>query len=90
MRKKIKKWEAIIDGYDPTTETKVSYCKRIGVSIRSFYYYRKKLGGLNSTQGSKNPSLVPLKVDQNFQIVEKPDRVIRITSSYGLILEVPL
>jgi hypothetical protein len=39
------RWKPIIDGYQAGTKTVLEYCKRLNVSVRMYYHYRRALYG---------------------------------------------
>lgn len=68
------KWREIIEDWIKSGEPQKKYCKRLGLSINTFYYMRNKL----RHQSNPTPRFIPLTVKSNEE---------KVLSSSLIILE---
>jgi hypothetical protein len=84
-------WPYLIQEWKKSGLSKVAFCREKGISKDSFYKWQKAL--------DKQPDLTPDSTPIKFIEIETPNaahkdlsdlRCLRIVTSYGTILEIPL
>ena len=92
--KLVDKWALIIQEWETSGLSKAEFCRQKKVSASSFQVWQRKL------QPAPSKSLPKKEMPQQFLEIHLPrevhqstdlkNRVLRITTSYGAILEIPL
>jgi environmental stress-induced protein Ves len=68
---KMEYWKGLISEWKSSGETREIFCKRKGVTVATFSYWRTKLRKLDSENGNTNP-LVRFSIPN----LGKPDKII--------------
>ena len=82
MKKTSSDWRQIIEDQKQSGTTISGYCKQHGLSISNFYSRRRALESRSSGQ-----KFVPVEIGAD-TTKEKPNRLLKITSSKGFTVEV--
>lgn len=77
VRLDIRKWRGLVEAWDATKENQKTYCQRLGISLHTFCYVRRKL-----TKKQKSPlEFIPITLSpsepihnrhKDFFILENP------------------
>ncbi len=88
MKKKSKiDWQSLVEEWPSSGLSKTEYCKEKNISREAFYRWYKVLNA-NQTNTPTSPESSFMEVFP--EINSKTIPCIKITTSYGLILEIPL
>jgi hypothetical protein len=92
-------WQALVDKLKASGLTKSEFFRRNKISSGRFYDLAKRYGdGIPSTQGAKRgkrpaqskSEFVEIAFENPSKIIDSNPRILRIKTSYGTVLEIPL
>jgi transposase-like protein len=90
-----KKWsdsqkKKFISDWKDSGLTRADFCKKIGVSLTGFDKWRRKFGSAEDIEREKQPKIEFLELSPISDGDKTISKVLRIVSSYGAVIEVPL
>jgi hypothetical protein len=90
------KWQALVEGWDATSETQVNYCKRLNINLNTFSYVRTKLLQKEKAKSKLNAKLkseakfIPISLKQLDPPIPLPTMVVENKAGMKLILPAAL
>jgi len=61
-----RRWRQLLDSFDPQRYTVAEFCQRNGISVASFYKWRKRLN-----QTGQTPNILPVEIMENSTATQK-------------------
>ena len=83
-------WIKIIDEWTKSGLTKAAFCREKGLGKESFYKWIKLLEGEVPQKSANNSSFLEIALPSFPEPGTQASRTLRILTSYGVTLEIPL
>ena len=95
-------WKKVVDSWRGSGLGQLEYCIKNKIRASAFYYWRKKIDGVKQKPGKAKksnsvskiqdhdlkPDFIEINIPQSN--MKYPGQVLRITTSYGAVMEMPL
>ena len=75
---KIEEWARRLARYEASNETVARFCHREGVSVPSFYAWKKKLGQAPASPVDASPRFLPVQITPPTPVAARRETVVRL------------
>jgi hypothetical protein len=75
---KIEEWTSRLARYEGANETVARFCHREGVSVPSFYAWKKKLGQSPPSSVEASPRFLPVQITPDAPVSARRETVVRL------------
>lgn len=89
-RMKRNAWIKLIDEWKKSGLTKAAFCREKSLGKESFYKWIKQLEGELPHKSANNSSFLEIAIPSFSEPMTQASRTLRILTSYGVTLEIPL